>query len=107
MIYELRVYDAVPGKMPALLDRFRRHTMKLFERHNIRCVGFWTDDVGQSNRLTYICMYDSPDARQTAWDAFRADPDWKAAVAESEANGPLVVRVLSTLMRPTDFSALQ
>ena len=33
MIYEQRVYEALPGKMAALQDRFANHTIRLFEKH--------------------------------------------------------------------------
>ena len=39
MIYELRIYTAMPGKMPALLTRFRDHTCEIFERHGMKNVG--------------------------------------------------------------------
>ena len=38
MIYELREYTAVLGRMPALVKRFNEHTLKLFEKHDIDCV---------------------------------------------------------------------
>ena len=49
MIYELRVYDCVPGRLPALLSRFEKTTLKIWERHGIRQAGFWTTLVGESN----------------------------------------------------------
>ena len=29
MIYELRIYDCLPGRLPALLKRFNDHTLAL------------------------------------------------------------------------------
>ena len=40
-IYELRVYTTLPGRMPKLLERFQNHTLKIWEKHGIRQVGFW------------------------------------------------------------------
>ena len=40
MIYETRIYETHPGKLPALNDRFRNHTMKIFEKHGIKNIGY-------------------------------------------------------------------
>jgi hypothetical protein len=40
-IYELRVYTTLPGRMPKLLERFQNHTLKIWEKHGIKQVGFW------------------------------------------------------------------
>lgn len=42
MIYELRVYRVLPGRMRNLLAQFRDHTVPIWERHGIRPFGFWT-----------------------------------------------------------------
>ena len=42
MVYELRVYHTYEGKLDELLRRFREHTMRLFEKHGIRNVAYWT-----------------------------------------------------------------
>ena len=42
MIYELRVYQPVPGQMPKLLARFRDKLLPIWEEHGIRPIGFWT-----------------------------------------------------------------
>ena len=47
MIYELRIYHCVPGRLPALLKRFETTTLKIWERHGIRQAGFWTVMVGE------------------------------------------------------------
>ena len=60
MIYELRVYQPVPGRMPALLARFRDKTVAIWEKHGIRAVGFWTTLIGESsNKLTYMLAWES------------------------------------------------
>lgn len=107
MIYELRIYDAVVGKLPALNERFAKITLGYFEKYNIKVVGFWTDEVGLSNRLTYMLAFESEGQRETAWTAFRADADRLKAFAETEKDGPLVARVTNTLMRPTAYSPMQ
>jgi len=107
VIYELRVYDAMPGKLPALNDRFANITLGYFAQYGIKVVGFWTDDIGISNRLTYILAFDDIAHRDSGWAAFRADPARTQAFAETERDGPLVARVTSTIMRPTTYSPMQ
>ena len=109
MICELRVYRAMPGQMPRLLARFRDHTSKIFERLDIRPVGFWTTIVGESEggELTYLLAWNSLADRETRWAAFQADTVWKEVKAESEKAGFLVANIHNQLLAPTSFSALR
>ena len=103
-VQELRVYDAMPGKLPALHDRFSDHTMKLFERHGIENIAYWTEDVGTNNRLVYMLGYPSLGDREKGWTAFGADPDWHKARTESERDGPLVRVSRHSILRLTAYS---
>jgi hypothetical protein len=108
-VFELRTYHAAPGKMDALNARFRDHTCKLFEKHGMTVVGFWnpTDPKEAGKTLIYILAFPSREAAEKSWQAFREDPDWKAAKAASEKDGPLVEKVESVFMGPTDYSPLK
>ena len=103
-VQEMRVYHAMPGRLPDLNARFENHTMRLFEKHGITNVGYWTEDVGTSNQLVYMLGYDGLGNREKSWSAFGADPDWQKARAASEVNGPLVRMSESSIMRPTPYS---
>lgn len=107
MIYELRIYDVVPGKLQALNDRFANITMGYFEKYGIKSVAYWTDVIGISNRLTYLLAFEDLAHRDKAWSAFQADPERIAAFAETERDGPLVARVENKIMRPTAYSPMQ
>jgi NIPSNAP protein len=108
MVYELRVYHALPGRLPDLLKRFETVTVRLFEKHGIRQVGFWTVAVGESsNDLIYILQWESLADREKRFPAFAADPEWIEARRRSEEKGPLVASVANTIMTPTVFSALR
>jgi len=107
MIYEYRAYYVVPGRMPDIQRRFADITMKLFAKHGIRVVGFWETVIGESDELVYICAYDDLAHRQRVWSAFAADPEWQAAKKSTEANGPLVERVVNKIWKPTSFSPMQ
>jgi hypothetical protein len=105
-VYELRVYHAYEGKLDDLLKRFREHTTKLFEKHGIKNVAYWTplDEPGKSTTLIYILEHPSREAAAANWKAFQDDPEWKSVHDKSEENGKLVVKVDSTYMALTDFS---
>ncbi len=107
MIYELRIYTAHPGKMGALLARFRDHTTTLFEKHGITNVGYWLNTVGgRSDELWYMLSFENQGQRETAWAAFAGDPDWQTARRASEEDGPLVHHLENRILSPTDFSPL-
>jgi hypothetical protein len=105
-VYELRVYHTYEGKLNDLLKRFREHTTKLFEKHGIRNVAYWTplDEPAKSSTLIYILAHPSREAAAANWKAFQGDPDWKSVRDKSEENGKIVEKVDSTFMVLTDFS---
>ncbi|MBT5756669.1 MAG: NIPSNAP family protein [Acidimicrobiaceae bacterium] len=108
MIHELRIYTVHPGKMGALLARFRDHTTVLFEKHGISNVGYWLNSIGGRNdQLWYIVGFENLAQRDLAWASFVADPDWIEAKAASEADGPIVSLIENRIMTPTDFSPLR
>ena len=108
MLYELRSYTVHPGRMPALLARFRTVTSKLFEKHGIQNVGYWTNVVGGRNdEMLYILAFEDMAHRDRAWSAFQSDPEWIRERAASEQDGPIVAYVENRFMAPTDFSPLR
>lgn len=105
MIYEWRVYDTHPGKLPALLERFGKAEVKLFEKHGMKVVGFWTNLVGgESGVLYYMVGYKNLADREKCWQGFNSDPEWKKVREESEKGGPIVSKTRNMLLTPTDFS---
>jgi hypothetical protein len=106
VVYELRVYQTFPGKLPDLLTRFREHTMKLFEKHGMKNVAYWTplEEPKKGNTLIYILRHPSREEATANWKAFQADPEWISVKEKSEANGKLVEKLESTFMGLTDFS---
>ena len=108
MIYELRIYEAIPGKLAALNARFSNHTLRIWEKHGIRQAGFWTTVIGESNNeLIYFLAWESLAERETKWGAFAKDPDWIKARDESERDGPLVGNIRSQLLKPTPYSSVK
>jgi len=106
MIYELRIYRSLPGRLPALLSRFQNQTLRIWEKHGIRQAGFWTTLVGESNQqLTYMLAWENMAEREKRWGAFLADPEWIATRAETEKDGQLVENVSNQFLAPTAFSS--
>ncbi len=113
-VFELRTYTTTPGNLERLLARFRNHTTKLFAKHGMTNIAYWTPIAGQNgadNTLVYIMAHKDADAQKASFDAFRNDPDWIAAkeASEKEAGGSLTITdgVKSVLMKATDFSPIR
>ncbi|MBM3997522.1 MAG: NIPSNAP family protein [Planctomycetes bacterium] len=108
-VFEMRVYYANPGKMQALHARFRDHTNKLFVKHGMTLIGYWSpiDPKDSEERLIYILAYPSKEAAAKSWDAFQKDPVWLEAKANSEKKGVLVKKVDSIYLNPTDYSPIK
>jgi hypothetical protein len=105
-VYELRIYHTYEGKLDDLLRRFRDHTTRLFEKHGIKNVAYWTptDEPLKGKTLVYILAHPSREAATANWKAFQNDAEWQSVRDKSEANGKLVEKIDSTYLVMTDFS---
>lgn len=106
-VYELRTYTAPAGKRDALLARFRDHTVKLFEKHGMKNVGYWVpleNKDGGADKLIYLLEHKSRAAAEASWKAFSADPVWKEVQKKTTANGKIVDKVESVFLTPTDYT---
>ncbi len=108
-VFELRTYTANEGKLDGLMNEFRGYAARIFERHGMTNVGYWvpTDAPLSENTLIYILQHDSREAAQQSWDAFRNDPEWRAAFEELNRDGRLAASVESVFMEATDFSPMR
>jgi hypothetical protein len=108
-VYELRTYTAADGKLDNVVARFRDHTVRIFNKHNMKSVGYWLPSEGPlaGKTLIYILEHPSREEATKNWAAFRTDPDWVKAKAESEAAGPIVTKTESVFMTPTDYSPIK
>ncbi len=102
-VQEMRIYEAVPGKLPALNERFANITDPLLKKYGIKAHAYWTEEVGTSDQLVYIRGYDSLEDRDKKVHAFHSDPEW-LKVLESERQDPLVRRGRNTVLIPTGYS---
>ena len=106
-VYELRTYVCNEGKVDALHSRFRDHTTKLFEKHGIKNIAYWTVVDGKlpQQALVYIIEHKNREAADASWKAFREDPEWLKVKEESEAAGAILAKAPeSVYMKPTEYS---
>lgn len=102
MILELRTYVPVKGREQALADRFRDSTLEMFERRNIEVVDFW---IAEDGEIGYFVSWDDAQQMRAAWERFRDDPEWLEVKRLTEADGPLVEKIVAKIVsRPAFFS---
>ena len=108
MIHELRIYHCMPGRLGDLNNRFANITLKIWEKHGIRQVGFWTVLIGPSNQaLYYLLEWESLAEREKKWNAFAADPEGLTARAATEKLGPIVQHLENYILTPTAYSNIK
>jgi hypothetical protein len=108
-VFEIRTYHCLPGRLEALNKRFREHTMKIFEKHGMTNVAYWTfeDSPAKEDTLIYVISHASREQAKKNWAEFGNDPEWKAVAAASEADGKIVEKVDSVFVDATDYSPLK
>jgi hypothetical protein len=120
-VYEMRTYTATEGKLANVNARFRDHTQRIFAKHNMKSVGYWTPLEAPTGppqaapctapkpdtTLIYILEHPSREEATKNWAAFRADPEWQKAKTESELAGPIVAKAESVFLTPTDYSPIK
>ncbi len=109
--FELRTYKATEGNLENIHKRFRDHTTKIFDNHNMTNFLYWRPVDGQADmedKMVYMLAFPGVAARNDAWRAFSADPEWQKVAAESQVDGQLLAgRPESVLLRPTDYSPVK
>ena len=107
-LFELRTYHAAPGKLDALQARFANHTLRLFDKHGLTVVdsGGPRRERAAGQDLVYLLAFQDSEAREQSWEAFRTDPDWLKARADSEVDGPLLISLESVFLDPTSYSPM-
>jgi hypothetical protein len=105
VIYEVREYTTVPGRMPALVKRFREHTLGLFARHGMECTFISLTELGDNstNELVYVMRFDDYADMAGKWAAFMSDPEWREVKQASEADGPIVAGIRRRVLNPAAF----
>ncbi len=105
-VFEMRTYTTAEGRLSVLHKRFREHTNYLFVKHGMTLIGYWTP-TDKPETLVYILAYPDMDARKKSWKGFMGDEAWKKAWADSKKDGPVVTKVESQFLNPTDYSPIR
>ncbi len=108
-VFELRTYQATPGNLDNLHARFRDHTTRIFRKHGMEVVGYWspTNEEERDDTLVYLLSHDNQDAADASWQAFIADPEWEAVAEESNRNGQILGGIERKYMVATDYSPMK
>jgi hypothetical protein len=108
-VFELRTYTSAPGKLGDLQSRFRNHTSRIFAKHGMKVIAYWTptDPEKANDTLIYVLEHASQVAADQSWQAFAEDPEWAEVSQASNANGRILAKVVREYMKATDYSPLQ
>lgn len=108
-VFELRIYTATPGNLENLHARFRDHTTRIFGKHGMKVVGYWspTTEEDRDSKIIYILEHASQAAADASWRAFGQDPEWQEVAAASNANGQILGGIERHYMLATDYSPMQ
>jgi len=108
-VFELRTYTTFPGRLDALHSRFAQHTVRIFERHGMTNIGYFSpqDSPLAENTLIYLLAHESRKAAAASWAAFVDDPEWQRVYAESQRDGRIVEKLESVFLDATDYSQLK
>ena len=108
-VFELRVYHALPGRLPALEANFRDHNIALLQKHGIASIGYWVpqDPPASADTLIFLLAHPSRDAAAQHWKEFLADPEFQKVAKESLSGGQILEKVEATYMTPADYSPMK
>jgi hypothetical protein len=108
-VFEIRTYTTNPGKLANLHRRFRDHTLRIFAKHGMTNVVYFSPTEGPlaENTLIYVLAHASRDAAKKSWADFAADPEWQKVAADSQVDGRIVSKVESVFADATDYSPLK
>jgi len=108
-VFEIRTYTAPDGKLEELHKRFRDHTLRIFQKHNMTSIAYFRpqDAPLKDNTLIYVLAHPSREAAKKNWADFQADPEWQKVSAESQVNGRIVSKVESIFADPAEYSPIK
>ena len=109
-IFELRVYHSPTRRqLKALHERFAGPEIQIFHRVGIHPILYSSTVIGPNMpNLTYLIPFESLAAREKAWEAFGADPDWVQVRKESvEKYGQITSVIQISLYRATAYSPVR
>jgi hypothetical protein len=109
-IFELRVYHSPSYRhLKALHERFAGPESKIFHKAGVNPILYTSTVVGPNMpNLTYVIPFDNLAARERAWNAFSADPEWIKVRKESiDLHGQIVSSTQISLYRAAPYSPIR
>lgn len=109
-VFELRLYHSpTERQLRALHERFAGPEIPIFHRVGIHPLVYGSTLAGPHKpNLVYLTPFDSLAAREKAWNAFSADPEWVKVRAESIARHGQISSVIQiSLYRAAPYSPLR
>jgi hypothetical protein len=108
-VFELRTYTATPGNLEKLHARFRNHTTRIFNKHGMEVVGYWspTSEEESTDTIVYMLEHASRDAADVSWSAFINDAQWSEVAAASNVDGQILDSIESKYLVATDYSPMK
>jgi hypothetical protein len=103
MVYEMRVYTLLPGKVPEFEAMIEKEALPHLTRH-ATLVGWWSSEIGALNEVVHLWSYEDLAHRERARKAQGAEPALQAFRPKAQA---LVVNQRNQLLNPSSFSPLQ
>ncbi len=108
-LYNLRIYESHnEAASQKKIEMFNKGEIAIFRRVGLTPVFFGEAVVGaRLPNLTYLLAFNDEAARATAWNTFRADPDWKALKAIPEYEDKKIVsKITNKLLTPAEYSQI-
>jgi hypothetical protein len=109
-LFELRVYHSPTyGQLRALHERFAGPEIKLFHKHGVNPILYTSTVFGPDMpNLTYVIPFSDLAAREKAWAAFNADPEWtRVRAASIEKAGQISLYSQISIYRATAYSPIR
>lgn len=108
--FELRLYHSpTERQLKALHERFAGPETKIFHRNGVHPLLYSSTVIGPHKpNLVYLTPFDDLTAREKAWVAFGADPEWTKVRKESvDRSGQVSLTIQISLYRAAAYSPLR
>lgn len=109
-IFELRTYESPTiVSLQRKIKMFDDAEIAIFRRCGLLPVLFGATIVGRNMpNLTYMVAFDDLAAREKAWRAFGADPEWQKLRKRPDlADSAIVSNISNAILRPLPFSPIR
>jgi len=109
-VFELRVYHSPTWhQLKALHERFAGPEIQIFHRTGVNPILYSSTMIGPNMpNQTYVIPFENLAAREKAWEAFGADPEWVKVRKDSiEKHGQISAVIQISLFKATAYSPIR